>query len=58
MASDNSIIEVSPLLSDDAFQNQQSRELFNAIDKLRSCGVDRDIELPEVEHPITSEDIY
>lgn len=36
------------LLSEDAYNNEYSRELFEAIDQLRSCGADRDIELPEV----------
>lgn len=36
------------LLSEDAFNNQHSRELFEAIDELRGCGANREIELPEV----------
>lgn len=36
------------LLSEDAFNNQHSRELFEAIDELRGCGANQDIELPEV----------
>lgn len=39
------------LLGDDAFQNETSRQLFNTIDELKSCGASRDIEnLPEVYH--------
>ena len=38
----------NPLLDEDAFQNEQSRKLFEAIDELRSCGANNDIELPEV----------
>lgn len=38
------------VLGDDAFQNETTRRLFNAIDELKSCGASRDIEnLPEVE---------
>ena len=37
------------VLGDDAFQNESSREFFNAIDELKSCGANRDIDdLPEV----------
>ena len=37
------------VLGDDAFQNETSRELFNAIDELKSCGANRDVDnLPEV----------
>lgn len=43
-----SLSEVRPLLSEDAFQNEQSRRLFEAIDELRSCGANHEIELPEV----------
>ena len=39
---------VNPLLRDDVFQNEHSRDLFNAIDRLRSCGANQDLELPEV----------
>lgn len=38
----------------DAFQSPRSRELFEAIDELRSCGANRDIELPEVSLIIAS----
>ena len=41
-------IEDKPLLDEDAFQNEQSRRLFDAIDRLRSCGASQDIALPEV----------
>lgn len=40
--------EVKSFLGEDAFQNEQSRRLFEAIDELRSSGANRDIELPEV----------
>ena len=36
------------LLNEDAFQNDHSRGMFEAIDEMRSCGANRDIELPEV----------
>lgn len=36
------------LFSDDAFHNARSRGLFEAIDELRKCGANRDLELPEV----------
>ena len=39
---------VNPLLPDDVFQNEHSRHLFDAIDRLRSCGASQDLELPEV----------
>lgn len=38
----------NPLLDDDAFQNEQSRNLFDAINRLRSSGANQDIALPEV----------
>lgn len=41
-------IEINPLLSEDTFQNEHSRGLFDAIDRLRSCGASQDIALPEV----------
>ena len=41
-------MEGNPLLRDDAFQNEHSRNLFDAIDKLRSCVAKQDLELPEV----------
>lgn len=44
----SSLAETQPLLSEDFFQNDQSRRLFEAIDELRSCGANHDIELPEV----------
>jgi hypothetical protein len=40
--------EKTPLLSQDAFQNEQSQKLFEAIDELRTSGIERDIELPQV----------
>lgn len=40
--------EAQPLLSEDFFQNEQSRRLFEAIDELRSCGAGHEIDLPEV----------
>ncbi len=43
-----SAMEGDPLLRDDAFQNEHSRSLFDAIDKLRSCVAKQDLELPEV----------
>ena len=49
-------IEVNPLLSEDAFQNEQSRGLFDAIDRLRSCGASQDIALPEVNQLSSSSD--
>lgn len=37
------------VLGDDAFQNETTQRLFNAIDELKSCGASRDItDLPEV----------
>lgn len=41
-------MEGNPLLRDDAFQNEHSRNLFDAIERLRSCNVNQDLELPEV----------
>ena len=41
-------MEDNSLLGKDAFQNEQSRNLFDAIEKLRSCNVNQDLELPEV----------
>ncbi|KAK0509887.1 hypothetical protein JMJ35_007281 [Cladonia borealis] len=43
-----SAIEGNPLLRNDAFQNEHSRALFDAIEKLRSCNVDRVLELPQL----------
>ena len=37
-----------PMLSKDAFQNEKSRKLFEAIDELRGSGIASDIDLPEV----------
>lgn len=45
---DESGQDTNPLLDENAFQNEQSRKLFEAIDELRSCGANNDIELPEV----------
>ena len=39
---------VNSLLPDDVFQNEHSRHLFDAIDRLRTCGASQDLELPEV----------
>ena len=36
------------ILSNDAFQNERSRELFDAIDELKGCGASHDFDLPEV----------
>ena len=44
---DESSRDSYPLLDEDAFQNEQSRKLFEAVDELRSCGAN-DIDLPEV----------
>lgn len=41
-------LEANPLLSEDAFQNKKSQKLFEAIDELRSCGANHEIDLPEV----------
>ena len=41
-------MEGNPLLRNDAFQNEHSRALFDAIEKLRSCNVDQVLELPQV----------
>ena len=40
--------EVDFLLEGDPFQNEENQKLFDAIDELRSCGANQDIELPEV----------
>ena len=40
--------ESTPLLTEDAFKNENSRRLFDAVDKLQACGASQDIELPEV----------
>jgi hypothetical protein len=40
--------EVDQFLATDSFQNEQSRRLFEAIDELRSCGANHEIDLPEV----------
>ena len=42
-------MECHPILGDDAFQNERSRELFNAVDELKRCGASQEIELPEVD---------
>ena len=47
-------MEGNPLLRNDAFQNEHSRALFDAIEKLRSCNVDRVLELPQVTLDISS----
>ena len=49
-------MEVNPLLSEDPFQSEQGQRLFEAIDEIRSCGVNRvegddAIGLPEVSLP-------
>ena len=41
-------MEGNPLLRNDTFQNEHSRALFDAIEKLRSCNVDQVLELPQV----------
>ena len=48
----------NPLLDDDAFQNEQSRNLFDAIDRLRSSGANQDIALPEVNELSHSRDEF
>ena len=40
----------NPLLSEGAFQTEHSRKLFDALDKLRSCGANEHVDLPEVRH--------
>lgn len=45
--------EALPLLSEDSFQNEESRKLFEAIDELRNCGANHDIDLPEVGYDCT-----
>jgi hypothetical protein len=37
-----------PLLSSDLFQSPEYRDLQDAIDQLRVCGVGRQIQLPQV----------
>lgn len=36
------------LLSEDPFQNEDTQRLFEAIDQLRSHGLNQDLDLPEV----------
>lgn len=43
-----SLAATQSFLSEDVFQNEQSRRLFEAIDELRSCGANHEIDLPEV----------
>lgn len=43
-------IESNTILTEDAFCNERSQKLFEAIDELQSCGANRDIDLPEVSH--------
>lgn len=38
------------LLSEDAFNNEQSQKLFEVIDELQSCGAKAYVDLPEVFH--------
>ena len=38
------------LLSEDPFSSEESRVLFEAIDKMRMCGAGQDINLPQVSH--------
>ena len=40
--------EVDPLLSEDPFKSEQSQKLFEAIDELRTCGANHEVDLPEV----------
>ena len=40
--------EVNPLLSEDPFKSEQSQKLFEAIDELRTCGANHEVDLPEV----------
>lgn len=40
--------EVNPLLNEDPFKSEQSQKLFEAIDELRTCGANHDVDLPEV----------
>lgn len=40
--------EPNKLLNKDPFSNEDTRRLFEAIDQLRSCGANHEIELPEV----------
>lgn len=52
MSSENQVqAETKSLLSEDAFKNEQSQKLFEAIDELRSCGANHEIDLPEVQKP-------
>ena len=43
-----STTESRPLLKEDPFRNEKTQRLFEAIDKLRSCGANHDVGLPEV----------
>lgn len=36
------------LLNEDAFNNENSRKLFEVVDKLHSCGAKAYIDIPEV----------
>ena len=45
--------EVDSLLSEDAFQNEKSQKLFEAIDEFRNTGIAAEIGLPEVDLSIT-----
>lgn len=49
---DHSVPEVTPL-NESAFQNEQSKRLFEAINELQRCGASHDIDLPEVRHPVS-----
>ncbi|KAL8939654.1 MAG: hypothetical protein Q9216_003230 [Gyalolechia sp. 2 TL-2023] len=40
--------ESNTLLNKDPFRNEDTQRLFEAIDELRSCGANHDIELPEL----------
>ncbi|KAI9786023.1 MAG: hypothetical protein M1816_008175 [Peltula sp. TS41687] len=44
----HSLSDHTPLLNESAFQNEQSKKLFEAIDELRRCGANHDIDLPEL----------
>lgn len=40
--------ESNTLLNKDPFRNEDTQRLFEAIDELRGCGANHEIELPEV----------
>ena len=46
---ESTAVGLNHVLGEDAFQNETTQRLFNAIDELKSCGARRDItDLPEV----------